>query len=166
MIKYRLPNNEEVDGRRWTVIGGHQYQLSRMSDAELASINVEKFDDAPAQTIENMRSDLKRRVAAERWSLQVGGISVQGMQVRTDEYTQMMLSTAYFRAAQDPDFVVQNWRMSDGTYITLNKAVIDALYLAVEAHIEGLFDQNKIIDDQISALTSIEEAAQFTWSFE
>ena len=87
------------------------------------------------------------------------------MDVKTDEYTQTVLSTAYFRAAQDATFTVQNWRLTDGTYIALDKTLIDALYMAVEAHIEDCFNKNKTIDEQIDALTTIAEVQAFTWSF-
>lgn len=181
-MPYLLPGGETTSGAGWTTVNDMQYMLARMSASELATIGVSivappapidtrfyyqnDLGDPIPRSMDDVKQTLKGIVAAERWGRQTGGIMVNTIFVRTDEYTQQKLFSAYQRAREDPTYTVPDWKMSDGSYTALNKSMLDMLYLAVENHLKECFARNHVIDDQIDLLTTVEEAQAFTWVWE
>ncbi len=62
------------------------------------------------------------------------------MPVATDAVSQTKYIGAVVGAQIDPDTVI-NWKMADGTFVTLDAQAITAVAMAVRAHVQACFDR-------------------------
>lgn len=75
-----------------------------------------------------------------------GGISVNGIDIQTDDLSQQRLMAARIIAKEDPDYIV-NWKSENG-FVTLTSPMIVFLADAVRAHVQRCFDVEKIITER------------------
>lgn len=91
----------------------------------------------PPVTGEPEPTSLQSRAALRRWQREVGGITVDGLAVATDDRSKMMLMGARIAAVADENFSTQ-WKTPVG-FITLDAPTIIALSNAVLAHVDACF---------------------------
>lgn len=82
--------------------------------------------------------DLAAYTAARRWQKEVGGISVAGVAVATDDRSKMMIMGARLKAAADPGFST-GWKIAGGGFVRLGAAELIAISDAVLAHVDACF---------------------------
>lgn len=82
--------------------------------------------------------------AQKRWEKEVGGITVNGAPVATDDRSKLMIVGARIKADTDPSFTTQ-WKGPDGSFIALNAAAIITISDAVLEHVNNCF----AIEDQV-----------------
>lgn len=194
-MQYQLKDGTTIAGDGFTTIGKVQHPLWRMSDRELSVIGVKRalppqsvqaptFDptfytwpgsgDPVPRAIEDIRAALKNKVANDRWLTEQAGVTVGGVFFATDQKTRSVLTAAFAFAKADPGFSIPTFRVPehviDGVpvaadYISLTNGEVQAVALAVAAHVQSLYDTNKAIDAQIDALQTVQEAEAFSWSF-
>lgn len=87
------------------------------------------------------RNDKLAALAARRWEAQTGGTTLNGLPVKTDETTTANITAAYFKASQDPSYVVRNWKMETGFFTALDAATVIAIGGAIEEHVQACFDR-------------------------
>ena len=75
-----------------------------------------------------------------------GGISVNGIDIQTDDLSQQRLMAARIIAKEDPDYIV-NWKSENG-FVTLTSPMIVFLADTVRAHVQRCFDVEKIITER------------------
>jgi hypothetical protein len=114
------------------------------------------IEEVPEQTTEERRQERFEELAAIRWGVEVGGITVNGMAVRTDRETTSILTAARIEADNDPTFTVR-WKLSSGTFVTLDAATIIALSVAVRQHIQAAFTNEETLSGLLTAATTIEQ---------
>lgn len=103
--------------------------------------------------------DLKlAALAAKRWEVETGGVTIGGIPVKTDADTQRKITGAYVQATRDPDFVVR-WKLGPATYTTLDAATIIVIGDAVTAHIQACFVCESDLADQIVGAADWDELA-------
>lgn len=95
------------------------------------------------------RETLLTWAATMRREREASGIDLNGVRLETDEKSRAVLTAAYVRARDNPDYTIPNWKIADGVYITLDAATIIAAGTAVSDHIQSCFDKNREIDDLI-----------------
>ena len=78
------------------------------------------------------------------------GITVDGMQVQTDDLSQSRLTAAALAAQLDPGATVR-WKLATGAFVELTAPQIIALALAVRAHVQACFDREADLAAQIRA---------------
>lgn len=83
-------------------------------------------------------------IAARRWQAEVGGLTIAGMHVHTDERTRTNILGAYQEAVEDPAYTVQ-WKGSDGAFVTLNASTIIAVAKAIRAHVQACFEREAVL---------------------
>lgn len=76
--------------------------------------------------------------AGARWRKETGGISVSGLNVATDDRSKALIQGAYLQAQRDPAFTAL-WKTAAGAFVTIGAAEIEAVALAVAAHIQACF---------------------------
>ncbi len=96
---------------------------------------------ARTPTLEGTRNDKLAALAARRWEAQTGGTTLNGLPVKTDETTTEKITAAYFKASQDPSYVVRNWKMETGFFTALDAATVIAIGDAIEEHVQACFDR-------------------------
>jgi hypothetical protein len=81
---------------------------------------------------------LRAYAAVTRWRKEIAGISVGGLNVATDDRSKALIQGAYLQAQRDPAFTAQ-WKTAAGAFATIGAAQIEAVALAVAAHIQVCF---------------------------
>lgn len=81
---------------------------------------------------------LKEHAAFRRWETEVGGITVSGIPLYTDDRSKTLLMGARLRAQSDPD-LIERWTAADGNVYPLTSAQIIGLSDAVAAHVSACF---------------------------
>lgn len=102
--------------------------------------------------------DLSAYAAHARWSKEVGGITISGIPIATDDRSKIMIMGARVAAAAKPDWETV-WHGADGGSYPLNAAAMIAISDAVEAHVNGTFATFAIVKADIEAgqITSVEQ---------
>lgn len=104
-------------------------------------------DEGGAQTVASIQdvlsahgmfADLTSYAANARWAREVGGISVNGVPVATDDRSKQMIMGARIAAQTDPSFATP-WVGADGTVVTLTAPQIIAISNAVLLHVQACF---------------------------
>lgn len=97
-----------------------------------------KVYDPVANTIGDAPVDLIAYAANKRWQKEVGGITVSGIPVATDDRSKLMMTGARVAAAADPEWSTQ-WAGMDGSIYPLTAAQVVAISDAVQAHVNNCF---------------------------
>lgn len=97
-----------------------------------------------------------------RYDYEVGGTSVGGLAVRTDRFTVDRIYQARVLAKEDAAFTT-DWKLGDGTFLTLDAPTIIAIGDAVTAHLRDAFTKEKVVNESIDAATTIAELKAITW---
>jgi len=100
--------------------------------------------------------------AAKRYNVEVGGINVGGLPVRTDRLTVARIYQANSLAVADPTFTT-DWKIGDGSFITVDATLIASISDAITSHIQTSFSREKTINEEITAATTLAELQAITW---
>jgi hypothetical protein len=82
--------------------------------------------------------DLVAYAAQKRWEKEVGGITVAGVPLATDDRAKLMIVGARVAADADPNWSTV-WQGDDGNAYPLNASAMIAISNAVQAHVAGCF---------------------------
>lgn len=93
------------------------------------------------------------RIKARRNAALASGTEVAGIAVHTDDLSQQRIVGAALAASLDPATTV-NWKVVDGTFVTLDAATILAVAQAVRAHVQACFDR------EAALLTALDAGAE------
>ncbi|MFK3973783.1 DUF4376 domain-containing protein [Pseudomonas sp. NPDC087358] len=78
-------------------------------------------------------------IAARRYVAEVGGTTVEGMPIETDDRSKLLINGAALRANRDVDYVLR-WKTSEG-FVDLTAAQVLAVADAVSEHVQLCFDR-------------------------
>lgn len=109
-------------------------------------------------TLEELRAQNLAELAALRWEKETGGAVFNGMPVATGAVSQTKYIGAVVGAQIDPAAVI-NWKMADGTFVTLNAQAVTAVAMAVRAHVQACFDNEAALKAKVEAANAAEEIA-------
>lgn len=138
---------QQVPGVTLRALEDGRLELFFTDDLAAAVSAVDETDSKPI---------LYEYAAMARWRHEVGGVTVNGIAVSTDERTRGELRGGRIKAEADPNYAMTNWKVAAGEYVTLDAAAIIAISDAVEARIQQCFDANATVDAGIAtgAITS------------
>lgn len=134
--------------------------LPLMSDEDLASVGVYRVDSvvppvgqsvvrityergasgvaAMATFADPSREDLRLYAAKTRWQKEVGGVTVSGMPVATDDRSKLLLAGARTKAKEDAT-VTKRWK-GDAGWIELTAPQLIQIGDIVDHHVTACFD--------------------------
>jgi hypothetical protein len=115
----------------------------KLTDDQIAVLN-------PAPSPDSVATGLLAYSADQRWQKEVGGITVNGMYMPTDEQTQYTLTGAVTMVQVTPDTTIQ-WKIADGTFITLPGPELVLLAQAVATHVQNCFSTEANLSTGIQA---------------
>ncbi len=81
---------------------------------------------------------LKQYAASIRYQLETAGITVNNMKIATDRPSRSMLSETLVTAQTVETFSTQ-WKCSDGSFLTVDKAQLQEIATQVTAHVSRCF---------------------------
>lgn len=96
---------------------------------------------ATAEDIERVRTPAPdaASIAARRYEAEVGGITLNGMHIDTDDRSKLLINGAALEATIDPEYVMQ-WKTPTG-FAELTGAQVIGIARAVRAHVQACFDR-------------------------
>jgi hypothetical protein len=151
IIKQAIENREEINpltqqyyGPLWDISG----------EVAVASYEIHDLDLNSAQ------NNHKTLASQERYRKEVSGttITVQGTEIAIDtsRYTRDIFSQKYL--ALDENQTI-NWKFGS-VWIELSKQDLFGIVRDVDAHVQGCFDWEKSINDQIDACTTLQQLTE------
>lgn len=107
-------------------------------------------------TIGSARQAKASEISSWRYMLEVGGVSLNGVKVKTDRESQATINGAYTSLANGLLTSI-DWKTADGSFVQLTLAEMSAVAQAVAQHVQTSFSREKALLDQVNAATTIEE---------
>jgi hypothetical protein len=109
------------------------------------------------QTIEDARNNFRALAAHERYKKEIAGtkVTVQDTEVTVDTTREGRAAFVQKYSLMGNDDTV-NWKFPEG-WLTLTKTDLAAVVTAADAYVQGVFDWEKTINDEIDAAETAEE---------
>ncbi len=102
------------------------------------------------------RDTLLTMINEEKKYRRDSGFLVGGMLWDSDYEARLAYAEAKYKFAADSGYVVPNWKVSAGVWVTMNKPLFDKVYEAGEAHIAAAFDWQRRKEDELAAMPDSE----------
>jgi hypothetical protein len=112
--------------------------------------------EAPRLVVKKAR--LLAELAERRRRAETGGAFVGGMGFSTDAASQAKLTAAVVASVLDNDYRVR-WKLSDGSFASLDHAALIAAALGVRAHVQACFDREAALAQDIAAVAGLDALA-------
>lgn len=100
-------------------------------------------------------------IAARRYGAEVGGITLNGVHIDTDDRSKLLINGAALEATFDPAYTMQ-WKTPAG-FVELNGAQVIGIARAVRAHIQACFGREAELLAALEAGTFTEEMLEQGW---
>lgn len=97
-------------------------------------------------------------LAERRWRAEIGGITIGALPVATDAAAQAKLTGAVVASLLDNAYSVR-WKLADGTFALLDHETLITAAQSVRAHVQGCFDHEAVLADQINAASDTTQLA-------
>lgn len=126
-----------------------------------ADTNYKEEDGAVVPpSLEYLREQVKAKLAEARFAKEVGGIDLpDGTKIHTDRESQAQLSSAYTSLSSGM-IASTHWKAKSG-WVNVTLTEITPVAAAVAAHVAKCFAIENAVSDEIDAITTVQELAQF-----
>ena len=151
----------EASDDRYFIVDGTLLTREALRDQKIQERHEQTLADFGAD-VDGAKQYLRDHFARKRYDVEVGGIDVNGLPVRTDRLTVARIYQAKSLALHDPAFTTE-WKIANGTFITVDATIIDSISEAVTSHIQASFSREKEINEEITSATTIAELQAITW---
>lgn len=121
--------------------------------------------DSSTLKLELVKRQKKSEIAAARYKEEFGGFSDNdsGIFIRTDERTRNLITMAYASAINDSSYIIENWKLNDGSYTSLDAQTLIYIMGKIQDFITSAFNKEKSLNDSIDAATSINDVENISW---
>lgn len=106
--------------------------------------------EAPAPTVAQRRAQLLARLAERRYQAETGGITLDGVPIRTDRESSAMLSAAINFCNLESQAVVR-WKAADGQFYELGETALRQIALEVGRHVQLCFAREAELAEALAA---------------
>lgn len=132
--------------------------------ASITPIGTKPEDGMSDSEVLAYRKEAKIRQLADARYFQEenGSVVVDSNSISTDRATQGKLASLVV-LAMGGKVVNINWKGADGEFFTMTNELLDSVVVAVNDYVQGLFDWEKSLTDQINAATTIAELDSITF---
>lgn len=142
-------------GRRWLLDDPPPFNAASQTRTQTTPIPAEAAEVpyvvAPIG-LAALRAKRKAVLAAKRFEVETGGITVGGAQIRTDRESQGLIVGA--KAAIDAAAIeTVNWKAANG-WVELSGAQVTAIATAVAQHVQACFSHEKALAEALDAAGS------------
>ena len=150
------------ENQRWHIHEGTVKNSQEMKDIYEIEIISNKLSDNYENDIEGGKKFLRDRFSIRRYYQEVGGITVLDLDVRTDRLTVDRIYQSRILAKEDAAFTT-DWKLGDGSFVTLDATTIITIADAVTQHLKDSFSKEKTINEQIDTASTIEDLKSIQW---
>ncbi|MBZ9850124.1 DUF4376 domain-containing protein [Mesorhizobium sp. CA14] len=105
---------------------------------------------------EAVRANKLAALADKRWTIENGGVVINGASVRTDANSQAKITGAVSLFQNDPELESIDWEAQPGVWVTLDAATMKAIGIAVGRHVQACFSRARALSASIMAAPDIE----------
>lgn len=114
------------------------------------------FDYVSDRTAAGVKELMKAVAADKRWQKETGGVTWNGHTIHTDRESQAKIIAAYVAAKDGIRADPSKWKVPGGFIDVINAEAIE-MALTVMAHVQGCYDAETAMCDQIDACATIDE---------
>ena len=111
--------------------------------------------------IEQLKAKKIAELADARWREEVEGYMYNGHEFHSDRESQDRFFQAYMASLSDPNFTA-TWKTKDG-WLEMNAEDFVELYNNFWEFLQGLYQKEKALQEQVEAATTIEELEAIKW---
>ena len=111
--------------------------------------------------IEKLKAEKIAELADARWREETGGYFYKGHELHSDRESQDRFFQAYMASLADPTFTTV-WKTKDG-WLEMTASDFITLYNEFQAFLQGLYQKEKALQEQVEAVTTIEELEAIKW---
>jgi hypothetical protein len=101
------------------------------------------------------------QLADARWREETAGYTYNNHEFHTDREAQSKIFQAYMMSLSDPNFTV-TWKTKDG-WLEMTASDFITLYNEFQTFLQGLYQKEKALQEQVEAATTIEELESVKW---
>ena len=135
------------------------YTFTTETSFDGTHVNI-SYTNVVARDIDKLKVDLKNKLANHRYNIETGNIAFNTKVVSTNRETQSTLRHEFQEAKADTNYTVE-WKMLDGTFVTLNATQIINAATKIKAHVQSTFKAEKAHLAVIDALTVPEDVINY-----
>ena len=169
-MKYTVIRNNQFTGINWYEINDEI--LARYSSPNEYIMPVNEFpkpiswDDNGNPVygsidINFLKQGKLQELANNRWQEETAGYTYNGHEFHSDRESQNRVFQAYMASLSDPNFTV-TWKTKTG-WLEMTASDFIALYNEFQTFLQGLYQKEKNLQEQIEAATTIEELEAIQW---
>jgi hypothetical protein len=118
--------------------------------------------EPPPATLESVKAAKLAELANWRYQREISGVMLGGARIKTDRESQATVSGAY-SSLKDGLITSVDWKADNGQWITIGLLEMTAIAQAVSTHVQSCFSAEKLLSEEITALTTIEAVQAFTF---
>lgn len=107
------------------------------------------------------KNQYKAMIASRRYSVEVSGITIDGITINTDDRSKLLINGAAFEASLNPDYVM-DWKTPEG-FITMGSTEIITIARAVRQHVQNCFDRESQLLSALEEGTFTEQMLEEGW---
>jgi len=111
----------------------------------------------PAQSVAEVQAEVLSKLAEEKRKIKSEGLLVDVVLFDTDEYARLAYMELMFKFIMNPAYVVNDWKASEGVWVTMDKLMFDKLMMAWELKLISLFTFVKTKEAEIKSKEIIED---------
>ena len=100
-------------------------------------------------------------IEARRYTAEVGGTTVSGIPIATDDRSKSLITGAALRATRSADYTLR-WKTADG-FVDLNADQVIAVADAVSDHVQACFDRESALLDAVADGSITAEMLEEGW---
>ncbi len=142
-----------------TIIHMHspvRYFIEQMTPVANVAIGTTGSYSIPEETLESVRRDKLLEIEAWRYAEETKGVYINGNLISTTRDSQASL-TATFTSMKEGFINTVNWKMADGTFVTLSLSDITAIAQAVVSHVQSCFAREADYITMVNNASTIEK---------
>ena len=111
--------------------------------------------------IDTLKQGKLWQLADARWREEVSGFMYNGHEFHSDRESQDRVFQAYMASLSDPNFTV-TWKTKTG-WLEMTASDFITLYNEFQTFLQGLYQKEKLLQEQVEAVTTIEELNAIKW---
>mgnify|MGYP000076285675 CR=1 FL=1 len=150
---------ENSGGARWFIYEGVLKSLQEIIEIQRANIISNKVAEIG---VEAGKEYLREFFANKRYRVEVGGITVGDIDVRTDRFTVDRIYQSRVLAKEDAAFTT-DWKLCDTNFVSIDAPPIIRIADGVTQHLKDSFTKEKEINDLINSAVTVEDLQAITW---
>ena len=168
-MKYTVIKNNKYTGTTYDeindkILAHHTSQDEIIIPVETPPEPISFDDDIPVYgevDMDTLKQGKLWQLADDRWREETSGFIYNGYEFHSDRESQDRFFQAYMASLSDPSFAV-TWKTKDG-WLEMTASDFITLYNEFQTFLQGLYQKEKSLQEQVEAATTTEELNEIEW---